>query len=192
MKTKLKHGNSQLIVMIGEAEIVCDSSVLYVYDFDWNRYLSPWPCERVFSNGNDFEGKADDFLNELLETVSALEYEKTVIAGYSLAGLFSLYACVNTNVFDGCVCCSGSLWYPEFVSYVTAHPVQCDHVYLSLGNREKNTKNRLLRNVETCSLEVYRILQKQCDTFFAYNEGTHSDDITGRLKKGIEWMETVL
>lgn len=192
MRTRLKQGNSHLIVLIGEEEIDCESSVLYVYDFDWNLYLSPWYSRCVFSKGDDFGGKADEFLKELVDIVSSMDYEKKVIAGYSLAGLFSLYACMNTDIFDGCVCCSGSLWYPDFVSYVRSHPVQCDHVYLSLGKKEKNTKNMVMRNVEKCTFEVYETLHSECHVMFEYNEGGHFDHISERLEKGITWMERVL
>lgn len=192
MRTRLKKGNNNLIVMIGEEKITCESSILYVYDFDWNLHLAPWYAKRIFSRGNDFGGKAAEFLKELMDIVSPLNYEKKVIAGYSLAGLFSLYACMNTDIFDGCICCSGSLWYPEFVSYVKEHPVQCDHVYLSLGNKEKNTKNRVMRNVENCTVVVYETLQSECHVVFEYNEGGHFDHIPDRLEKGIRWMENVL
>ena len=36
---------------------------------DWNRDLTPWPAERVFQRGEDFGGKADDYLAFLTEKI---------------------------------------------------------------------------------------------------------------------------
>lgn len=60
------------------------------------------------------------------------------IAGYSLAGLFALYAIYQTDVFTRVGCISGSLWFPGFLEYVFTHESKrrpgC--LYFSLGDKE--------------------------------------------------------
>ncbi len=60
------------------------------------------------------------------------------IAGYSLAGLFALYAICQTDVFSRVGCMSGSLWFPGFKEYVFSHEPKrwADCIYFSLGDRE--------------------------------------------------------
>ena len=71
------------------AALVCD---------DWDSQLTPWPAPAAFRGNADFSGKADIFLDRLYSEVFP-EVEKLTgvpefrgMAGYSLAGLFSLYA----------------------------------------------------------------------------------------------------
>ena len=112
-------GSSPLFVMVGEHEpeafhnILPDIRMLAVSGFDWNEKLSPWPAPRVFRNGDDFGGKADELIEELLEVLKQYPGRK-YIAGYSLAGLFALYTATKTDQFEGCASVSGSLWYPDF------------------------------------------------------------------------------
>ena len=56
------------------------------------------------------------------------------IMGYSLAGLFALWAMYQTDIFAGCATCSGSMWYPGFVEYVNSQPTLANkQIYISLG-----------------------------------------------------------
>jgi predicted alpha/beta superfamily hydrolase len=63
------------------------------------------------------------------------------VAGYSLSGLFALWALWQTDVFERAASASGSLWFPGFIDYarertMTATP---DAAYLSLGKKETKT-----------------------------------------------------
>ena len=87
---------------------------------NWSDELSPWPAEPVFGK-HPFNGKGPDYLRQLEDLIipelikeinCAISYK--VIAGYSLAGLFALYAGYNTDCFEKIVSASGSLWYPGF------------------------------------------------------------------------------
>ena len=40
------------------------------------------------------------------------------IGGYSLAGLFSLWAAYQTDVFSGFAAASPSVWFPGFIEYM--------------------------------------------------------------------------
>lgn len=72
------------------------------------------------------------------------------LAGYSLAGLFAIYAACKTDVFSRIVSASGSEWFPGFEEYLKSHdfikkPV-C--IYLSLGDIEAKAKNKVLATVQ--------------------------------------------
>lgn len=64
------------------------------------------------------------------------------LAGYSLAGLFALWAAYECDTFSGIACCSGSLWFKNWDIYMREHTLKrkCS-VYLSLGGKEEKTKN---------------------------------------------------
>lgn len=68
--------------------------------------------------------------------------------GYSLAGLFALWAAYESDVFSGIICCSGSLWFPDWDHYVRNHVIQSKcSVYLSLGGKEEKAKNKVMAAV---------------------------------------------
>jgi len=71
------------------------------------------------------------------------------IAGYSLAGLFALYALYHTDVFECAASISGSLWFPDFKEYVFSHEMRRkpEKLYLSLGDKEARTRNQYLKVV---------------------------------------------
>ena len=92
---------------------------------DWDRDLSPWPSQRVFRGGADFSGGADVFLHTLLtQLIPAAEEGLSpawrAVFGYSLAGLFSLWAMTKTDAFRRCASVSGSLWFDGLTAYLSA------------------------------------------------------------------------
>lgn len=189
MNRIIKEGNENCILMIGESEIPeCISTIIQITDFDWNDVLTPWPCGKVFKGGEDFGGHAS-LTKEYICSLDLLQYEHISIIGYSLAGLFALYACMNLDFVDGCASCSGSLWYPDFVKYVQEHPVKDKHIYLSLGDKEKNSRNPLLGKVEECTNTIYQMLKKDNQCFFEMNAGNHFKDVDQRIEKGVLWLE---
>lgn len=193
MKYKLKEGNKNLLILIGEDHLSfeTDMSVLYIYDFDWNRYLSPWPSDRIFKKGDYFEGKADELIRMILDLNIIQKYDHSYIAGYSLAGLFSLYFCTRTNLFEGCISCSGSLWYPNFYSWLKEHPLNCRYVYLSLGNQEKKSRNPILSQVQKWTEKTYLFLSQTHICKYEMSSGNHFSDVDERIRKGITWMNKV-
>ncbi|MCR5229005.1 MAG: hypothetical protein K6D03_02665 [Solobacterium sp.] len=198
MQKCILEGNNRLIVLIGTDETdkyrqkYQNETLLFIYDFDWNSCLSPWPAQKVFRKGEDFAGGADAFISELIPAVSEVRdrfhIETAVIAGYSLAGLFSLYLCTKTDLFDGAVSASGSLWYPDFTEYLRQHPVRCGTVYLSLGDREKLSKSPVMSTVEDKTKAAFEIISGYCTAVFEMNPGGHFADEAERTEKGIDWV----
>ena len=96
----------------------------------WNQDLSPWRAPAVFGN-EDFGEGASALLAQILELCKD-ESKTYYLGGYSLAGLFVLWASCQTDRFAGIAAASPSVWFPGFLSYVkeyTAHlqDLKSDH-----------------------------------------------------------------
>ena len=80
---------------------------------DWNADLSPWKAPAVFGN-EGFGDRAGETLKEVLKlcTENSKDY---YIGGYSLAGLFALWAACQTDRVAGVAAASPSIWFPGFV-----------------------------------------------------------------------------
>lgn len=162
---------------------------------DWNRELSPWAGPEVFRGGGAFGGEAGAFLAALTGRIlprAEAALGKTPswrgIAGYSLAGLFALWALQQTSCFQRAASCSGSLWYDGYLEYLKSHPLGdgLEQVYLSLGDREKRTKNPRMAAVEDCTLQAAAWLEGQgIPVVFQWNAGGHFQEVPGRIARGI-------
>ena len=114
------------------------------------------------------------------------------LTGYSLAGLFALWAAYECDMFSGIVCCSGSMWFKDWAVYVREHKLQhkC-RVYLSLGGKEEKTKNKVMATVGERTREQERILREDPlaeQVILEWNAGGHFADSGKRLAKGIRWL----
>ena len=176
-------------------------NLLVIGNLQWNHDMSPWPCPPIRTKEPLFTGGADAYLNVLLTEILP-QAEKMIIgipsflgiAGYSMAGLFALYAMQQTDVFDRGASISGSLWFPEFQSYVLQHdfPKQPERLYLSLGDRESKTGNPYLKTVQQSTEELaahYR--QMGIDVIWELNPGNHFRDAEERTAKGIAGILTL-
>ncbi len=104
-------------------------------------------------------------------------------------GLFAIYSGYKTDIFRKIVSASGSMWYPNFAEFVKENKVSenVDKVYLSLGNKEKHSKNTLLKTVEDKTKEIYDSLGN-INKVYEENEGNHFQDGALRVAKGIKWI----
>ena len=161
---------------------------------DWENELSPWPAESPFRGGRAFGGGADETLRDLEDALPALREAlgapeaPCFPAGYSLAGLFAVYALYRSKAYAGAVSCSGSLWYPGFSEFAAARaPLRLPcRAELSLGDREARSRNPLLRQVESCTRELQRqLLLRGADCRFTPEPGGHFQDAELRLARGI-------
>ena len=171
-------------------------NLLVVGNLIWNHDMTPWHCPPLSKNDTPCTGGADDFLSLLTNDIIPNAKEKINgepkfigISGYSLAGLFAVYTIYNTDVFDRVASISGSLWYPEFIKYCTSHEIKKlpDRMYFSLGDKEANTRNAILKtvqeNTENLS-EYYKSLK--IEVTYELNPGNHFRDEDIRIIKGIK------
>ena len=163
----------------------------------WDEELSPWPHEPVVDRNDNFTGEAAGYAKCLTELIVPRAEEITgkpgrrVIAGYSMGGLFALYAPYVTDAFSASVSASGSVWYPDFTEFAQTHDFlkAPDAVYLSLGDAESRVKNKYLRETERRTAELFSLYrQKGIRTVFEMNPGNHFRDADLRLAKGISWI----
>ena len=180
-------------------ELGCpDFTLAEITGLDWNNDLSPWESPPIGAEDMPFGGRADAYLELLLGQIlpavigeTGAKPKAVMLAGYSLAGLFALYAATKCDAFCSVASCSGSLWYPGFVGYLTACNAEKlpRTVYLSLGDREARTKNETLRTVEerTRMTEQY-LAASGVDAFFELNKGNHFHQGHLRIAKGIRWI----
>lgn len=183
-----------------EAQAVgCPSFILVaISGLDWNQDMAPWDSPAAFKNGEPFTGGADDCLRLLVEEIIPRAEKELVgppawrgIAGYSLAGLFALYAIYQTDVFSRVGCMSGSLWFPGFKEYVFSHEPKRrpDCIYFSLGDKEAKTRNPVLKTAQEKTEEIQTFYQnKGIDTVFQMNPGNHFAHGIERTVAGIQWL----
>ena len=113
-----------------------------------------------------------------------------VLGGYSLGGLFSLWAASQTDILTAVAAMSPSLWIANWAEYSAAHPVRTQYVYLSLGDREEFTRNRAVAQVGNNVRAEYARLTEQLGTgrcTLEWNPGNHFADGAIRTAKGFAW-----
>ena len=156
---------------------------------DWNKDLSPWNAPAVFGN-EDFGDGATDTLSEILSFCPE-DGRKYYIGGYSLAGLFALWASTQTDRFAGVAAASPSVWFPGWIDYAEANEIKTGKVYLSLGDKEEKTRNPVMRTVGDNIRRQYGILQADtaCDECtLEMNQGNHFKEPDIRTAKGFAWL----
>lgn len=154
---------------------------------DWNRDLSPWTAPAVFGNEGFGDG-AQDTLRNILTLID--NWEKTyILGGYSLAGLFALWAVYQTDVFSGVAAASPSMWFPGFLDTMRDQSCRCRAVYLSLGDKEAKTRNSVMATVETCIREGYELLKANgIETALEWNRGNHFREPDLRTARAFAWV----
>lgn len=162
---------------------------------DWNRDLTPWPAPKAFRGGENFGGEADAYLRELTEEIIpdtenrlSIKPDVRCLAGYSLGGLFAVYAVCRCDCFNRIASMSGSLWFDgfrEFLPQAGLHRIP-DRAYFSIGDREKETKSPRMACNESCTLDTVEFFrQVGCPTDFRMESGGHFQDVPARIARGI-------
>lgn len=189
----------------------------------WEENFSPWCAPRVFAKGPNFGDGAPKTLDVLInQVVPWVESELSVppsyrvLVGYSLAGLFSLWAgmsqpsvsqpdvsqqvacvcqpdAVPTPTFQRIGAVSGSLWFPGLLEYVDQQlrggVVGLTHAYLSLGDREARTPNPQIMHVrENAELLDSKLRDAGITSTFELNRGNHFQNVEERLQKALNWL----
>ena len=162
---------------------------------DWQREMSPWPAAALSKDAEVFSGGADAYLESLLSTILPWAGERIRgkasfmgVAGYSLAGLFALYAMYQTDVFSRVAAMSGSFWFPGMRNFCKENTMKIlpEKLYLSIGDQESRTRHPILKTMQENTeelLEYFRSLGIPCQ--YELNPGNHFQDVNLRCAKGI-------
>ena len=130
---------------------------------------------------------SDDLLPVLRERYGLLP---VVLGGYSLGGLFSLWAASLTGDFAAVNACSPSLWIRDWLAFAREHPLKTSFAYMSLGNREEQSKNKAISRVGDCVRAEHLLLQEQLGSdrcILVWNEGNYFVHGAERTAHGFAW-----
>ena len=185
-------GISEELKYIEELTGSTDWCLVCVPVSDWDQDLSPWPADAVFGDRGFGDGAKETLrilTREFLPTVRSFHCRKWILTGYSLGGLFALWASYETSLFYGVVAASPSAWFPGFMEYAEAGRCMAKAVYLSLGDKEEKAKNKVLATVGDCIRKEQELLDKQgVPNTLEWNFGNHFQDSALRIAKGIAWQ----
>lgn len=173
------------------AEEFCCNFVV-ISGIDWDNDLTPWKAPGVKTG--EFGGRAQQLLSNFrcdfftIESSMRLNRQKRYLIGVSLSGLFAVWASIKTQIFDAIGSVSGSLWYDGFIEWMKSQDdFHSSRYYFSLGEKEKDGKNKRLAAVEECTLEAVELLRGYGkDVRFEYNEGNHFGPLIERIEKAIK------
>ena len=176
---------------------------------DWNTYLSPWYCPRLFGKeDNDFKGQGQSIFDWLINNcIPKIEKEiinsnnniqlKRYLAGYSLSALFSLWVFYSDKnnkekIFNGVIACSPSLWFIKWDEYIKDREANEESlIYLSLGDKEGKTKNEVFKKMKSGMdkmIEKVRNDKNVKKYIFEENKGGHYSDVELRMANGFKWI----
>ena len=190
----------ELQSMEGEVAAIAQSAHHFLFAAipvkSWNDELSPWEAPAVWGK-ESFGGNAVGTLRFLTEqAIPALKKQfalpenvRIILGGYSLAGLFALWASTQTELFSGIAAASPSVWFPGWMEFEQQRPIQTQHIYLSLGDKEEHTKNAVMAvvgdNIRTLHSQL---TARGTDCTFEWNSGGHFKDADLRTAKAFRLM----
>lgn len=158
--------------------------LVMIYPYDWNYCMTPW---KYHDKNMGKTGGGEEFLSWFISEIYDEKYQRQYIGGYSLGGLFVLFAACEKELFDGVMSVSGSLWYPGALEYFNEKSIgkRIGKIYMSLGDKESLTKNAEREKVGFNTEKLAEVFGKTKEVFFEYNRGGHFTDINGRIIKSI-------
>ena len=189
-----RHENGMLEAEVAQLAALTDQPFLLVTIEleDWTIDLMPWPDGNISRDpeaGKHGQETLDfivqDLLPELERRFGAL---LVVLGGYSLGGLFALWASCRTDRFRAVAAASPSVWIHGWLPFAKKNVPMADAIYLSLGDREEHVKNQAIARVGDNLRAYYELLQTQrAHCTLVWEEGNHFNDNAGRLARAFAW-----
>ena len=160
----------------------------------WTVDLMPWAdgnISREPEAGKHGQDTLTYILEALLPELQRLYGPMPVIlGGYSLGGLFALWASYQTDAFAAVAAASPSVWIHGWLPFAQKQVPMAGSIYLSLGDREEHVKNQAIARVGDNLRSYYDLLQQQlkvdCCTL-VWEQGGHFNDNAGRLARAFAW-----
>ena len=173
------------------------AALVFPKGVEWDRDYAPWPSDELHGRPIGGGGAAlyREMVDVLLPAVKARfdGLEHVGVVGYSLGGLFALYAASQSDSpFDRAASVSGALWYEGFADYAADAPFpRLSRAYLSLGRREAGRGRGPMGRVSTATERVAGTLSARLgeeNVCFEWNNGGHFYEIPQRISRAITWM----
>lgn len=185
---------------------------------EWARALMPWADDAV-SRDAEVGRHAPDTLRFIEHTLLPWLRERfgalpCIIGGYSLGGLFALWAARNTDTFAAVAAASPSLWIKGWGEYAAAHPILSPQatahhslnttlpistpqhittttpIHLSLGDREEHCRNQRMKRIGDCVRAEHALLCQQLSptaVTLRWHEGGHFGAEAERTAEAFAW-----
>ena len=162
---------------------------------DWNNELSPWEAPPAFGKKSFGSGATDtlEFIESRLIPRVKEKYNldndiKFILGGYSLAGLFSLWSAYKSDTFSGIAAASPSVWFNGWEEFMNNNTPLSNTIYLSLGDTEEKTKNKVMSAVGDNIRKQEELLKNDnINTILEWNKGGHFSDSDLRVAKAFTW-----
>ena len=162
---------------------------------DWNSELSPWEAPPAFGNKTFGSGAKDtlEFIESRLiptvkEKYNLNEEVRFILGGYSLAGLFSIWSAYKSNTFSGIAATSPSVWFNGWEEFMDNNTPLSNAIYLSLGDTEEKTKNKVMSAVGDNIRKQEELLKNgNINTILEWNKGGHFSNSDIRVAKAFVW-----
>ena len=180
---------------------------------EWARALMPWADDAV-SRDAEVGRHAPDTLRFIEHALLPWLRERfgalpCIIGGYSLGGLFALWAARNTDAFAAVAAASPSLWIKGWGEYAAAHPIlppkattlhstlniphsesRSSAIHLSLGDREEHCRNQRMKRIGDCVRAEHALLCQQLSptaVTLRWHEGGHFGAEAERTAEAFAW-----
>ncbi|MDO4203945.1 MAG: hypothetical protein Q4D07_05600 [Selenomonadaceae bacterium] len=157
----------------------------------WEDALTPWPEPGLSSKGPQFGGKGRDLIRAYWKKIIPKAEQMVVIkpccriiSGYSLAGLWGVYAGWESGLFERVAVASASLWYEGFLDYLkTKEPASSlRRIHMALGRKEAKARNPRLARIGEATAEARTLMQQKGVTSnLVMTEGGHFTNAASRL-----------
>ena len=196
-----RHENATLAAEAGRlAELSAVPFVLATVELaDWTLDLMPWRDGNI-SRDPEAGIHAQETLAYVLTALMPELRDRfgplpAILGGYSLGGLFALWASTQTDTFRAVAAASPSVWIRDWVPFARKHVPLAEDVYLSLGDREEHVRNQAIARVGDNIRTQYGLLQEQLGPehcTLEWEPGNHFTDNEGRLARAFAWCIRIL
>lgn len=161
---------------------------------DWEGELAPWadPLLDYSPHAGMHSWETLRYVTDELTPYLTAEYGPlpVILGGYSLGGLFSLWAATVSCAFSGIAAASPSAWIEGWQRYSAQHELMTDCLYLSLGKREERVRNQKMAIVGDAIRSEFELRKRQLgpqNVILEWNEGGHFNDTTRRTARAFAW-----
>lgn len=169
-------------------------AIVFFDTVEWAKALMPWHDEAV-SHDEEVGMHAQDTLNYIEESLVPWLHERfsklpCIIGGYSLGGLFALWAARQSTAFDAVAAASPSLWIKGWADFADSHSLNAQLAYVSLGDREEHCRNQRMARIGDCVRHEHLTLANQIGssaTTLEWNSGGHFGNEAERTAKAFAW-----
>lgn len=169
-------------------------AIVFFDTVEWAKALMPWQDEAV-SRDEEVGRYASNTLEYIIESLIPWLHERfgklpCIIGGYSLGGLFALWAARQSAAFCAVAAASPSLWIKGWADFADNRSLNAQLAYVSLGDREEHCRNQRMARIGDCVRHEHLTLAGQIGTTattLEWNSGGHFGNEPQRTARAFVW-----